>query len=370
MEGNRGEWAEIYTALKLLAEGKLYMANSLGKKNLNEYMKILDLIRNETKVRIVKYNLDPNTTDVCIDVNNQHIKAIPVKEFEAMAEALAQNIRDGVGNKFSLKPLLASQIKNAEFTTIKARSEDKSDIFISVIDPRTSIVRKEIGFSIKSEFAADPSTLFNYGKASAVVYKLSNMNDVLMDKINAIDTHKKILDRCKALLDNNCSPEYIGFNVPPQIGYPVFQENLDLLNPRLPKVIETLLYNHFFKRIKGRYLDEMVVPLIEQNPCNVRDPKNKYVFMLKNFVYAAYCGLTATTPWDGRSDVNGGLIHVNSVGDIVAYYAMESDNFKNYLFNHCLIDYPDTKPSKGDYGYIYKNGNDYFFKLNFQIRYE
>lgn len=370
MAGNRGEWAEIYTALKLLAEGKLYLADALGKKNLKEYMKILELIRHETDIRLVKYNYNPDETDILININGTYLKAISVKEFEAMADALAQAIKEGKGSAFTLKPFLAGQIKNAEFTKLKAKSMDKSDIFVSVIDPRTSVVRKEIGFSIKSEFAADSSTLFNFSKASSVVYKLSNMNDELKTEINAIETKSKVLDRCEALLINNCNPEFIGFAIPPQFDYPVFQENLDLINPRLPKVIETLLYNHFFGRLKGKALKDVIKDLVVVNPCHLKDPEKKYVYMLKSFIYATYCGLTATTPWDGRSDVNGGLIHVNEEGDVVAYYAMESDSFKNYLFNHCFLDYPSTKPQKGDYGYIYKEGNDYFFKLNFQIRYK
>ena len=333
-------------------------------------MKIIELIRHETELRLVKYNYNPAETDICIDINGERIKAIPVTEFEAMADALAQTIKNGKGSSFALAPSLASQIKDAEFTKLKAKSVDKSDIFVSVIDPRTSIVRKEIGFSIKSEFAADPSTLFNYSKASAVVYKLSNMTDALAEQINTIETKSKVLDRCKLLLDNNCNPTFIGFAIPPKVGYPVFQENLDLLNPRLPKVVETILYNHFFRGLKGKELKDVVKDLVKVNPCNVYDPERKYTYMLKVFIYASYCGLTATTPYEGISDVNGGLIHVNTEGDVVAYYAMESDSFKNYLFNHCFMDYPSTKPAKGDYGYVYKEGNDYYFKLNFQIRYK
>ena len=52
MASNKGEWAELYTALKLLAEGKLYLADRNGNKSINQYMELLELIRHETEARI------------------------------------------------------------------------------------------------------------------------------------------------------------------------------------------------------------------------------------------------------------------------------------------------------------------------------
>jgi len=375
MASNKGEWAELYTALKLLAEGKLYLADSNGEKNLQEYMRIIELIRHETERRIVKYNLDPNNTDICIEVNKQQIKAIPVKKFDAMATALAQEIQQGKGRAFDISKNLEIEIKNAEFTVVKAKSIDKSDIFVSVVDPRTSIVRNEIGFSIKSEFSSHPSTLFNTSRASAVIYKLSNMNDKLASEINSIfdnKGHASVSDRCAALLNNNCNPEYVGFATPSKYNYPVFQENLDLINPRLPKLIETIMFNYFFKGIIDKDFITIVKNLVEVNPHKIKDPEIKYSYMIKSFIYACYCGLTASTPWNGKSEVNGGFIQVTKKGDVLAYYAMESDSFKEYLFNHCYLDLPSTDRQHGDYGYVYKDeeDNDFFFKLNFQIRYK
>lgn len=373
MASNKGEWAELYTALKLLAEGKLYLADSNGNKSLNQYMELLELIRNETESRIVKYKLDPNNTDIVITINRQQIKAIPVKKFEAMAFALAQEIQQGKGRAFDIAKSLDNEIKNAEFTVVKAKSINKSDIFVSVVDPRTSIVRNEIGFSIKSDFNTHPSTLFNTSKASAVIYKLSNMNDQLANDINSIfdnKGHAAVGDRCNRLLVKQCNPQFIGYAIPSKYNYPVFQENLDLINPRLPKIIETIMFNYFFRGISDKSLNVLIKEIVKLNPFNVRDPEYKYSYMLKSFIYASYCGLTASTPWDGKSNVNGGFIQVTKDGDVIAFYAMESDSFKEYLFNHCYLDLPSTDKGHGDYGYVYKEGNDYFFKLNFQIRYK
>ena len=48
VRGNKGEWSEPYVAIRLLGEGKLYLADADGNKNENEWMQILDVLRYET----------------------------------------------------------------------------------------------------------------------------------------------------------------------------------------------------------------------------------------------------------------------------------------------------------------------------------
>ena len=108
--------------------------------------------------------------------------------------------------------------------------------------------------------------------------------------------------------------------------------------------------------------------LIDDNPCKLISPQIKYLFMIKQFLYAAYCGMTAATLWNGSSRVKGGYITVKKNGDVVANYAMESDAFKNYLYEHCYMDYPSTDAGHGDYGKVYAKDGEYYFNLNFQIR--
>ena len=91
--------------------------------------------------------------------------------------------------------------------------------------------------------------------------------------------------------------------------------------------------------------------------------------MLKSFLYAAYCGMTASTLWDGNSQVNGGFIKVSRTGEVLAHYALESDSFKEYLFENCYLEYPSTEENHGDYAKVYKVDNEYFVNLNFSIRY-
>lgn len=45
IKGNKGEWSEFYTFLKLLADGKIYAADKELNKNKELYYKVLKIFR-------------------------------------------------------------------------------------------------------------------------------------------------------------------------------------------------------------------------------------------------------------------------------------------------------------------------------------
>ena len=198
------------------------------------------------------------------------------------------------------------------------------------------------------------------------------MDDALMADINAMvddKGHAPVRARCARMLERGCSPVYVGYAVAKRAGCEAFKENLDVLDGRLPQLIERLLWNRFFRGEDNNDIAAAVDRVVAENPIGVTRPEVKYPYMMKSFLCAAYCGLTASTLWDGEARVNGGFITVDEDGSVLANYALESEEFKSYLYKNCYFDDPSTGAKHGDYGYVYREGSDYFFKLNFQIRY-
>lgn len=367
---NRGEWSEPYVALRIIGDGKLYLADEEGNRVPDQWLNIIEVIRHETTSRIVKYRYNPNNVLVNITLNGNEEITIPAAEFMQNADILRNEILQGQG-AFEVSENLKAFFERIQMRRVKARNIQKSDIFLSAEDPRNNVEREMIGFSIKSKFGKDP-TLFNTGKASAAIYKLSNMDDTFMDEINSLvdnQNHAAVSERCRRLIEHGCSFEFMGFPIAARAGCKAFEENLDMINPRLMYVFDFILRKHFLTDCTARDVEDMVNLVIAENPCNLIRPEEKYPYMIKAFLYASYCGLTAGTLWDGRSNVNGGFIAVNEQGEVTANFALESEAFKSYLFKHCYFEWPATSEGHGNYAMVYKDGADYYFRLNFQIRY-
>ena len=175
--------------------------------------------------------------------------------------------------------------------------------------------------------------------------------------------------RCDYLIANGKNPVFCGLPVAARENCKAFEENLDLINPRLKELIERMLWNHFFEHESTVDCAPLVEKIVQENPCGISRPETKYPFMFKSFLYAAYCGLTASKLWNGSSQVNGGFIKVGSNGEVLAYYALESDSFKTYLYNNCYLEFPSTDEKHGNYARVYCEDGEYYFRLNFQIRY-
>lgn len=374
---NKGEWSEPYAAIRILADGRLYLAGDDGHRNLGEWMDVLSLYRIESIMngsrrsnRDVRYVVHSDTGDIEVQIDNAFLKNIDIAQFQHIAEVLRNDIQAGRGSSFTVSTEAQEFLVEAEIRSLKAKSVNKSDVFISISDPRASIIREDVGFSIKSEFGKE-ATIFNTAKASGAKYRLSGMNDDLMDEINQIvdsNGNVAVTERCRRLLAAGCDLEFVGYPVAARARVAAFFENLDNINPRLVDVIEKVMWNHFIEGDTSRNIPDVVDAIVRQNPCNITNPEIKYPTMIKSFLYAAYCGMTASTIWSGESQVKGGFISVSGDGEVMAYYAMESDSFKNFLYEKCFVDYPSTDSGHGDYAKVYKENDEYYFHLNFQIK--
>ena len=89
LTGNKGEWSEIYVLLRLLADGKIYAADSELNKLEDVYFPIIKIIREENKGEIKEYAIGEI---VSIYINGSKVKELPASEFEAESERLLNEI--------------------------------------------------------------------------------------------------------------------------------------------------------------------------------------------------------------------------------------------------------------------------------------
>jgi len=106
--------------------------------------------------------------------------------------------------------------------------------------------------------------------------------------------------------------------------------------------------------------------------CEIAFPKSKKdselkIQKIKKFLSAASMGLKAATEWSGYPEDFGGMLLVKKDGDVLFYYLYNMKKFKEYLFNHLRFETPLA--TRHGFGQVYKEGKDFYLKLNLQIRY-
>ena len=303
-------------------------------------------------------------------------------------------------------PAIQTYLEDLRLTTPKANLSDsakerygaKSDIIITSLNSLDQSRTTE-GFSIKSHLGSNP-TLFNCSQTSGFIYRIPGCSVDGMHRLNVLDSFKTIISTIKELY----SLEYIGCR------NEIFEQNICIVDSRMDEILHhtLLLFYGYYGIDVSVDMNSVCDALAELNPINSRNPDVFYRAKIKDLLFASFAGLTASTPWSGRRRLTGGYIDVSQNGELLYYRAISDDIFANYLFQNTKFEVPDrgmckalalkrakvyleenrnltqdeenaiifkngrngTKNSKkGDFGYVYQDGNDFFIVLNFQIRF-
>lgn len=356
--GNKGEWSEAYTFLKLLAEGKLYAADSNLQKIPDIYYPLIKILREEPNGH--KRNFLYNEKISIIDGHSGSlIGVVPISDFQTNADLLLNQIKQGQ-RTFSV-PQVESFLNSIDVSTLKAKSTEKRDITMVVHDHITGI-NPELGFSIKSRLG-NPSTLFNANKDSTnFIYKVSgDITNSEIDSINSINSHRKIRDRINELYQMGYSLEY------KDMAADKFKMNLQLIDSNLPLIMGEVVLDYFSSN--RNLMKDMVEQLNDSNPCGFNNAYNHifYKYKIKNLLTDIALGMTSGNIWDGKYDATGGYIVVKEDGDLVCYHVYNRNEFQEYLLKNTTMDSPSS--TRHGYGSLYEENGEVLLKLNLQIRF-
>lgn len=358
LKGNKGEWSELYVLFKLLGEGKIYSGD--GKLNrLETYYPILNMIRDELE-RHLEYTI--NSDIVVITENDNVIARISADEFLKNATELFLRITDKQDKKAAFEiPSVDSFLKKIHCEKIKAKSNDKADIYIVIHDYHTGLNPK-LGFSIKSDAGSNP-TLLNASQATIFTYELSgdNIDDNVMNEINSIEGNRKVQDRVNEIYGKGIEIKFS------ELKSTVFKNNLRLIDSCLPEIMACMIVDCYHER--NMRVEAAVERISKSNPLeyDMSNGHDYYGYKIKSLMICSALGMLPASPWNGRYDATGGYIVVKKDGDIVCFHIYDRNSLEDYLFCNTKFDTPDVKRYK--IGQIYKSDNKYYFDLGLQIRF-
>lgn len=406
---NKGEWAEAYVFMLLIGLGRIYGINAEFRKDTSIYLDVKNILRNEG-THILKFEREKDSNQ---DVNvkayddNEQFCVIASSEFCSLATLFYETIRRSRYRSFEV-PEIENFLKELRISSPKAKLSNefkeqygaKSDIVVTSIDSYDSCVSTS-GFSIKSHIGSAP-TLYNASQTSTFIFRVEGCTEQLMHEINVEDSYVGMIEKIKR---KGLQLKYIG------VGSEVFHINLMMIDSNMDKILADLVL------VAAKYMDivpasnkctDLVAALAEVNPLGIAQHKAQqfYTAKIKDFLFAAFSGMTASSDWDGRRRMTGGYIDVTDDGDLVYCRALSDDIFLSYLFNSTKIDNPDRgpnkdyavafakktlsgqilseeekhdiffkpdgkrKPLRADFGYVYKHEDEYRFDINFQIRFQ
>lgn len=356
LKGNKGEWSEIYTLLKIISEKTLYSGDSDLKRIEDLFFPIIKILRDESQGSF-EFAFESNLVIIKGDAETFQV---PINVFQQKAAFLLSELQKTTSGTFAI-PEIEEFINSFNCVSLKASSSSKSDIRIVIHDQRTGTT-PELGFSIKSQLGG-AATLLNAGKTTNFIYKILNprLTESQITEINSINTGSKIRDRLEFIDKHSDGLEFI------ETEKSTFGNNLVLIDSLLPNLLAEIVC-WFFKSKESKMVD-LVQTISSLNPLNfkVESGHPYYFYKVKRFLTDIALGMMPSKIWTGELDATGGYLVVKGDGDVLCYHIYNRNEFEDYLLNNTKLE--TASSSRHGFGRVYREGNFLLIKLNLQIRF-
>lgn len=360
MKYNKGEWSEGYAFTKLLGDGRVYAADENLNRKPDEYYPILKMIKEEINRYYVR-----NQQEEIIQITNldgEVIHEVSVESFLDVAEKALYLIKDGT-RTFKV-PILQDFLNGLGIITLKASSQEKSDLNIEVFDFKTE-TSKDFSFSVKS-YLGSPPTVLNASQSTNFLYEIKGISNEQLDELNSIEGNSWLKRRMGQLMEgernNLYSVDFI------ETSDKNFGNNLKLIDSNFPYIVSEILID-FYSNKGVSDIDILTERLIDRNPLNISSNVKKIFYKSKviELIKAATFGMMPSKEWDNQYDVTGGVLTVKKDGDVLCHHIFYGkDSLDEYLYKNTKLETPSsTRYNMGKF--IYENGKVYF-TLNLQIR--
>ena len=371
---NKGEWSELYTLYKLLADQNLYPFDKEQKNGERLRLPILSILRYTEEDLCAEYRIDDDGK-IHINANGYDIIEVDKDDFKNQSAELLNAIKAGderasfeIHKIDGFRKLTCCPKIKCYSKKLENGDKDKSDLYIVIHDALTGQEPKQ-GFSIKSELG-NPPTLLNATKLTNFRYRLSRpLATDQVDRINSMldnKGHADIQSRVRAIISAGSSLEFDSIN-PNKKGEYLFYENLILIDSSLPEIIARLLVMSYTENT--RLLDELTEKMSVENPLNfpMRANKKYYEAKVKRFVTDVALGMLPSQPWEATHQSSGVLV-VTETGEIDCYHVIYKSSLDDYLYHDLKFETPSA--TRHGFGSIEteKNGAQYF-SLNLQLRF-
>ena len=355
IKGNKGEWSEFYTFIKLIAEKKLVGADADLEKIEAIFFPILKIIREDAMGKSEyellegeKVKLFGPDGEITV-INSADLKTKVIEVFNVIKDS----------EKTFDVPVASELIDRFRIHSLNAGNARKEDLILKIHD-HTINRDHEVGFSIKSKLGS-PATLLNASAATNFTFKIHGLEDSKVQKINKIVTKAKIRDRLAAIVEEGGTFMFHG------VDSEVFEKNLRKIDTVMPEILAEILLAYFSD--KGAEFSQLVQHIkdTEFKILQFNLSPEDYAYKIKSLLNNSALGMVPATHWDGNLRAHGGVIVVREDGEIVCYHLYNAEAFRDYLFNNTRLESPSA--TRHGYGKIYKENGDKFIKLNLQIRF-
>jgi hypothetical protein len=366
--GNAGEFSEPLVASKLLVDGQVPVIDSKG--NLSGAVISIRGIKRVERGDIVVYIQRGEDDYTCV-VNEVALPARSYERLKTLNSSLLNEIMSARSDHVLRETALTYYCPSADqlidalsFSGLKAKSGEKADLEMSVVDSLSVNGIRTAGFTIKSRLGKAPS-LTNSG---ATIFRYT----VSCDSMASLEDPALVAMSGKELIRALVEMPGFRYNFV-GVESKVYEQNLRMIDSCFAPMIAAALFHSY--HVSGGHFssiisdDSFVAKL--KDISGTEDNMEFFIHKFKDFLKQSALGMQPKKKWLGSNDVTGGALILQSDGQVVCLCTDKDTDFRDYLFDNCRFESPKSGKGENKLCALRKDADGSFrIRLSLQIRFK
>ena len=350
---SRKDLAELLTLFRIVED--MEVAEGTTEGTPGEPIPVEAVMREEEKVMRC-YRREGATIIIENDANDDVIQ-VEVSEWQKVREALFEALRQKDDENIVLidDPEEAFLDKIKMFTLAGTAEGQQHLLLATPSGLMPSVVWSRAG--------AYPTKVLDGGRAANLKLEQTGTRFAtpMAGKVNGLETDNSVRDRMLLIEDMGSSLRYEG------VADKVFRANLAMLDLHLGRLLAEMVRLSYMEDIFK--LDELTERMRELNPLKVKTElivkHGYYEYKVKQLLLACATGMRPAKIYRGDENLPPYLLVVNPNGQPIAFPATDRMRLADFLFRTARLERGSMEKDK--YGFMERENNVYYFKLNLKI---
>lgn len=356
LTANKKDWAKIYALFRLIGCGTLPKGNRHQLPVQDEDLILLRLTRYEGEGKL---SLKRSETETVFDLNGIE-KCYPNQLFCELADKLLELLKSSK-EEFQCAEAeeMLDNLQIFDFNSSALEGEDFEAVFFNTKLQCEDFRKIRVKSNLTNLYLVAANRASNF-KYDIIQVKLSNPE---VNKINGIgDNETGSILRLDEIFRLGGKLKFTSTEGK------FFLNGLQLIDMHLPKLLAEMAFNFYTSDMLT--VKQLTAEINRKNPFKVKDEvieKSRiYEFKIRQFLYAAACGMKPSKTWRGNGYTHTHLF-ITKNGDLLSYDPNEKENFEKFLFENCRLSIANEDKNK--FGVIEKENGQWLIKLNLEIRF-
>ena len=353
-EATKKEWGELYAFFRLLADGKVCAGTSDCKKDETKCIPVA-MVQREEHDGTRQYIIEDEDVHIVGEKIDKHI---PREDFGIVADLVYQGIKNSRENDVTSPDGVEEFLDEVAIFDLEAKTDDRTDFSVAFYDVTAPLV----GFCVRSRLGL-MIPLIDGGRSANFKFEQTGVKfpSPTVNKINAEGEDDDVLSRMLMI-------ERLGgvlkYN---EVADKVFRSNLAMVDLHMARVLAEMTRLMWLEGITK--ITDLTDAIKKINPLKIKDELiNKhgyYEFKIKEFLLALATGMRPAKLYNGTDSAIAGFFFVTADGEVLCYQRAWRQTFVDFLFQNSRLEKGSTEKDK--YGYLERENNVYYFKLNLKI---